>query len=191
VRTAEAPPGCDALEIRDGYEIIDGETVVLPPSSADSQALATRLMIRLADWAIARESGQAFAGMRYKLPLARDRQRKPKVSFVSYSRWPKYKPLPATGSWDVLPELCAEVMSPNDLADEIEAKVEEYFQAGVRLVWVVYPRHERFYVYESATQIRRLTRADTLDGGTVLPGFTLPLSELFLQAPPTPPAPQP
>jgi Uma2 family endonuclease len=105
---------------------------------------------------------------------------------VSYARWPKSKPIPTTNAWDVLPELCIEVVSPNDLADEIETKVEEYLQAGVRLVWVVYPRHERVYVYDSATQLRRLTRADTLDGGSVLPGFALPLADLFPQAPPAP-----
>jgi Uma2 family endonuclease len=121
------------------------------------------------------------------LPLAKDRNRKPDVAFVAYSRWPKSKPIPSTNAWDVLPDLCVEVISPNDLADEIETKISEYFEAGVRLVWVVYPRQERFYVYDSASQVRRLTRADTLDGGSVLPGFQLPLAELF-QSPPQSPA---
>jgi Uma2 family endonuclease len=87
----------------------------------------------------------------------------------------------------VLPDICVEVVSPNDLADEIETKINEYFEAGVRLVWIVYPRHERCYVHEPTRQVRCLTRDDSLDGGAVLPGFILPLSELFLQPPPPPP----
>ncbi len=61
-------------------------------------------------------------------------------------------------------------------------KVQEYFQAGVRLVWVVYPTQALVHVYESFTgPIRVLTRQDDLDGGAVLPGFRLPLKEIFVE----------
>ncbi|MBY0457780.1 MAG: Uma2 family endonuclease [Gemmataceae bacterium] len=177
----------DDSEDRDHYEIVDGQRVELPPMSVDSQVLASRLARHLSNHGVAHDLGEACVEVLFKLPLEKERNRKPDVAFVPYSRWSKGTPFPTTNAWDVLPDLCVEVVSPNDLADEIETKIEEYFQAGVRLVWVVYPRHERFYVYESASQIRRLTRADLLDGGPVLPGFALPLSELFLQ-PPAPPA---
>jgi Uma2 family endonuclease len=176
-------PVRDDLDNSDNYEIVDGVKVELPPTSADSQGITSRLVRLLGNSGVAKDVGEAYAEMLFKLPLKKDRNRKPDVAFVSFSRWSKHKPLPDTNAWDVLPELCVEVVGPNDLADEIETKIEEYFQAGVSVVWVVYPRHERVYVYESATQIRRLTRADTLDGGAVLPGFSLPLSELFPQAP--------
>ncbi len=61
-------------------------------------------------------------------------------------------------------------------------KVAEYFVAGVTVVWVIYPKCQQVHVYESLTDVRGLTRADDLDGGTVLPGFRLPLTELFLDA---------
>ena len=176
----------DDFEDRDHYEIVDGIRVELPPMSADSQAFAFRLARHLSNFGIAQNVGDAYTEMLFKLPLAKVRNRKPDAAFVPYSRWPKYQPLPSTNAWDVLPDLCVEVASPNDMGDEIETKIDEYLQAGVRLVWVVYPRQERFYVYESASQVRRLNRADTLDGGAVLPGFALPLSELFLQPPPPP-----
>jgi Uma2 family endonuclease len=75
--------------------------------------------------------------------------------------------------------LAVEVVSPYDLASEQMDKVVEYFRAGVQLVWVVYPEQGLVYVHESLTQVRGLTRTDSLDGGTVLPGFTLPLATLF------------
>jgi Uma2 family endonuclease len=159
--------------------------------SVDSQVVASRLARFLSNEGVSKGVGEAYTEILFRLPLKQERNRKPDVAFVSYARWPKYRPLPETNAWDVLPELCVEVVSPNDLADELETKVEEYFQAGVSMVWVIYPRHERVYAYSSATQLRRLTRADTLDGGTVLPGFALPLAELFPQAPPVQPVPQP
>ena len=58
-------------------------------------------------------------------------------------------------------------------------KIEEYFQAGVRLVSVVFPAHRIVYVYESSVEVRVLTESDTLDGGNVLPGFRLRLDRLF------------
>jgi hypothetical protein len=58
-------------------------------------------------------------------------------------------------------------------------KVNDYIEAGVRLVWVVYPRLWLVHVFESFTSIRVLERADTLDGGIVLPDFRLPLNELL------------
>ncbi|MBP3960513.1 Uma2 family endonuclease [Gemmata sp. G18] len=176
----------DAFEDRDHYEIVDGVHVELPPMSVDSQVLASRLLRHLSNYGVAQDLGEAYAEVLFKSPSKKDRNRRPDVAFVSYTRWSKYQPMPDTNAWDVLPDLCVEVVSPNDTGDEIETKVDEYLQAGVTLVWVVYPRQERFYVYESASRVRRLTRVDTLDGGPVLPGFALPLSELFLQ-PPTPP----
>ncbi|QJW97411.1 Uma2 family endonuclease [Frigoriglobus tundricola] len=178
----------DDPDNRDHYEIIDGQRVELPPMSVDSQVLGSRLLRHLSNYGVAQNIGEAYVEVLFKLPFQKERNRKPDVAFVSYARWPKYQPMPDTNAWDVLPELCVEVVSPNDTGDEIETKVDEYLRAGVSLIWVVYPRQERLYVYESASQVRRLTRADTLDGGVVLSGFALPLSELFPQSPPAPPA---
>jgi Uma2 family endonuclease len=169
----------------DRYEVVDGVEVELPPMSADSQMLAFRLARHLSNFGIAQNIGEACTEVLFKLPLPVDRNRRPDAAFVSYSRWPKDKPIPTTNAWDVLPDIFVEVVSPHDLGDEIETKLDEYLRAGARLVWVVYPRQGSVYVYEPARQVRRLTRADALDGGTVLPGFTLPLADLIPQAPPT------
>ena len=174
----------DDLENSDQYEIIDGVKVEMPPMSVDSQMLAARLARHLSNFGVTKDIGEACAEVLFKLPLPKDRNRKPDVAFVSYGRWAKNRPWPTTNAWVVLPDLCVEVVSPTDHADEIETKINEYFDAGVSLVWIVYPRQERLYVYDSPAQVRRLTRTDTLDGGIVLPGFQLSLAELFLQPPP-------
>ena len=76
-------------------------------------------------------------------------------------------------------DLAIEVISPTNLASAVLAKVAEYFQHGVRFVWVVYPIEEQVYVYDSVTSVRILTRADRLAVPSVLPGFELALESLF------------
>ena len=163
----------------DNFEIIDGIKVELPPMSADSQFLASRIARHLSNHGVASGVGEAYIETLFKLPLGYDRNRKPDVAFVPYSRWPKDRRPPSTNEWDVLPDLCVEVVSPSDRAEELMDKVEEYLLAGVRLVWVFYPRHRAVLVYHSMCDVRGLTHTDTLDGGEVLPGFRLLLAELF------------
>jgi Uma2 family endonuclease len=139
------------------------------------------LLRHLSNYGISHNLGEAHSEVLFKLPLSKERNRKPDVAFVPYSQWPKDRRLPDTNAWEVLPTLCVEVVSPNDLADEIETKINEYFEAGVKLVWVIYPRHERVYAYQSPTQIHRLTRDDALEAADVFPGFSLRLAELFPQ----------
>lgn len=171
---------------KDRYEIINGVKVGLPPMSADSSGMGGDLTVALTNYGLAHNLGKAYPEMLTKLPLVEDRNRRPDVMFVPFSRWARGRPLPSTVAWDILPDLCVEVVSPSDRADEIMDKVGEYVRAGVRLVWVFYPRHDLVQVYESATAVRGLGRADELDGGAVLPGFRLPLAELFPEPPAQP-----
>ena len=76
-------------------------------------------------------------------------------------------------AWDVVPDLAVEVISPHNPAEESVQKIREYFEAGVILVWVVYPEERQVYVYESPKQIRVLTGDDTLDGGTGPSGLSV------------------
>ena len=186
----------DDLERGDHYEIIDGHKVELPPMSANSSTTGNDLAHALNSYGLANNVGKGYTEVLIHLPLPEDRNRKPDVIFVPFGRWPQARRVPATNAWDVLPDLCAEVVSPSDLAEDNRTKVEEYLRAGVRLVWVVYPELAVVDMYGPAGQLRVLRRTDTLDGGDVLPGFRLPLADLFPvevgpPAPPTPPAPPP
>jgi Uma2 family endonuclease len=130
----------------------------------------------------ARPPGKVVVEVLFRLRLTLDtsRKRRPDIAFVSFERWASDRPMSSRdNAWDVVPDLAVEVISPTDLAQQLLQKVLEYFQAGVRLVWVVYPEQRQIYSYESPTQIRVLTVDDTLDGGEVLPGFQLPLNKLF------------
>jgi Uma2 family endonuclease len=58
--------------------------------------------------------------------------------------------------------------------------LDEYFTIGVKVIWVVDPRRKQVYVYHSVTDVRRLSTEETLTGGEALPGFSVPVAELFV-----------
>jgi Uma2 family endonuclease len=79
----------------------------------------------------------------------------------------------------VIPDLAIEVVSRTNLATKVIANVGDYFRYGVRCVWVIYPVEELAYVYGSPTSVQILSREGILDSPAILPGFQLPLGELF------------
>lgn len=178
------------VQLPDRYEVIDGQVVEMKEMSTNSTVIGTRLTFALTQFGLVRNLGEAHPDTLFKLPLPVDRNRRPDVAFVPFSRWARHRRLPTTNAWNVLPELAVEVVSPNDLVDELMEKVKEYFDAGVTRVWVVYPRLEIVHVYETFTQIVVLTRQQELTGEPFLPGFRLPITDLFPsgEEPPTQPA---
>lgn len=101
--------------------------------------------------------------------------RAPDVGYISYQRIPdrlpaKFVPMP--------PDLAVEVVSPNDSAEEVEAKISDYLRAGVRLILVVYPSSKTATVFRGGA-ISRLNEDEIFDGGDVLPGFSLRIGDVF------------
>lgn len=80
---------------------------------------------------------------------------------------------------DVAPELIVEILSPDDRWSDLMEKLDEYFTIGVPAVWVADPRTRDVYVYRSLTNAQRFMESDVLTGGDVLPGFEVPVAELF------------
>src|SRR5690349_12378017 len=101
----------DELDNKDHYEIIDGVRVELPPMSANSSGVANDLALFLSNYGLANNLGLAYTEMLFHLPLPVERNRRPDVAFVPFSRWPRGMPRPDTNEWDVLPDLFVEVVS--------------------------------------------------------------------------------
>ena len=106
--------------------------------------------------------------------------RKPDAMFFAAGRLPG--PDAPDGVIEIAPDLAVEVVSPGDNARELEEKVAEYLDAGIRLIWVIYPETRSAYVFRSGGGALRLDANDALSGEDVLPGFTLPLEALFPRA---------
>jgi Uma2 family endonuclease len=85
----------------------------------------------------------------------------------------------------IAPHLAVEVLSPHNTKAEMNRKLVEYFDRGVQLVWYVDPRTRTVAVYTSPRRPKTLSESQTLDGGTVLPGFSVPVAQIFAELEPT------
>jgi Uma2 family endonuclease len=144
------------------FEIIDGQRVEMPPMSAYAGIVSARLVEQLVvhNHQQTPRPGRVFPEVLFRLPLSETatRNRRPDIAFVSFERAP-IDQLPSTrdNAWSVVPELAIEVISPSDLCEDQLEKVLEYFVAGVRLVWVVYPTLGYLHVYSSQKRFRSWT----------------------------------
>ena len=102
----------------------------------------------------------------------------PDVSFVSSDRL-KLAQLKREPILTVVPDLGIEVVSRGNTRSEMERKLNDYFNAGIRLVWYIYPRKREVHVFKSPNDCRVLRENEVLDGGEILPGFNLPLRQYF------------
>lgn len=172
-----------ATQLPDRYEVVNGQAMEIAPMNAFASEIANRLRDRLTAHALRANNGRARNDMLFRIPQAEDqtRNRAPDVAFISFDRWPEDRPMPYRGNpIDVVPNVAIEVVSPTDDAEDVFAKADEYLRGGVELVWVIFPRLRHLYAYTAPNVAPQLfTAADTLDGGTVLPGFTVPMAGLF------------
>ncbi len=169
----------------DLYEVVAGQRVV-KLTGAYENLLAAELYGYLRDFLRSNPTGRAAVEVMFTLPGV-ENERRPATAYVSFARWPRGRRVPAGAAWAVVPELAVEVISPGNTFDEVLGKVEECFRAGVTLVWVIHPRLERVHVYTGPAAVRIVSRGEELTGEPVLPGFRLPLAELFPPADDPPP----
>jgi Uma2 family endonuclease len=104
----------------------------------------------------------------------------PDVAFTSWDRLPGRR-RPTAPVPRLAPNLAVEVLSRSNTPGEMAAKRQDYFAAGVQVVWEIDPVARTVTVFTSLTDATTLGAGDTLDGGAVLPGFTLPLQDLFVE----------
>jgi len=164
------------------YELVDGN-LVERHMGLESSAIALRIGSLLLQYVTAHRLGHVFqadAGFEC-FPDAPDKIRKPDASFIRKGRFPDER-IPK-GYATIAPDLAVEVLSPNDLAYEIDTKVEEYLGAGVRVIWVVNPQTRTVKIHRPAGAplgpIAFLSEQDTIKGEDVLPGFECKVAEFF------------
>jgi Uma2 family endonuclease len=180
----EPPPGSAtesdviAIEEREDrlYELIDG--VLLEKVMGFYESYLAMMLGRYLTEFVERGDLGIVAGADGMLKLFPDQVRIPDVCFVSWARLGK-REIPREPIPLLSPDLAVEVISQGNTREEMDRKLHEYFQAGVRLVWYVYPDRRTVSVFQSFDDAAELMETHSLDGGNVLPGFTLPLSILF------------
>jgi Uma2 family endonuclease len=160
-------------------ELIDG--VLVEKAMATFEALVAGLLLTFINNHLADHDLGIALPPDGLLRLFPGRVRAPDVSFISWKRMPNSE-LPDEAIASLTPDLAVEVLSTTNTPAEIRMKIEEYFQAGSKLVWIVDPNARTVRVYTSPRRSVLLTEEDTLDGRKVLPGFSLPIREWFARA---------
>jgi Uma2 family endonuclease len=170
----------DLLTMPDGYryELVDG-ILVERHMGWKAGVIASELLLRIGAFNLQHRQGWVNQGGdgSYQLFPGKRLVRKPDVSFVRFGRFPGG--ILPTGHALLAPDLAVEVVSPNDLFEEVAVKVEEYRRAGVRLIWVVSPQTHLVWVYRLDGSSAVVREDGDLDGEDVLPGFRCPVVELF------------
>ena len=197
ITPSEVPPDDDLYEIIDGkrvvkdapipdlgrddsdelYEVIDGKRTVKTMGFLAS-IIATTLGRKLGKFAEDHQIGLVILEAIYKFSDAATRR--PDISLISYEQLAKIPDLASDPAEpELAPKLAIEVISPTNTIVAVEAKITRYFATGVEAVWVVLPMTRRIYVYASPKDVKILGVGDMLEGGKVLPGFSLPVEEVF------------
>ena len=158
------------------YELVDGILVEKTVGLVES-LIAITISTLINNFVRPRGLGQV-AGDGGTLQLDINLVRIPDVSFISWDRLPGGE-VPQESVPLLVPDLAVEVISRGNTRKEMDEKLQEYFEKGVRLVWYVRPRSRVVDIYTGTDHFARLTASMRLDGGEVLPGFSVQVGELF------------
>jgi len=174
--------GEDLLEMGDvgPCELVEGRVVSMAPTGGEHGRVEIRIASVLDHFVRDRRLGHVLGGEVGIYTRRRpDTVRGADVCFISHERYAAlHRP---TGFLDVAPDLVVEVLSPDDRVSDPIQKLREYFAIGVRLVWVADPGARAVFAYRSLTDVREFRETDRLPGDDVLPGFEVPVAQLFEQ----------
>jgi Uma2 family endonuclease len=170
-----------AIQAREGRlcELIDG--ILVEKDMASFESRLGCILIYFLEMFLEKNDLGVILGEAGFLRLFPGRVRAPDVSYIAWKNMPNEE-FPREKIAPLTPDLAVEILSEGNTPGEMQRKLREYFQAGSRLVWYVDPENRTVRVYTSPRKSRLLTEEDTLDGGKVLPGFSLPIKKWFARA---------
>ena len=158
-------------------ELVRGRLIVREPPGYRHGVVALKIARLIADYVDDHGLGTVVAAETgFKLFSNPDTVRAADAAYLSRQRAPDPPP---SGYLALAPDLAVEVLSPNDRAGEVQAKVSDWLNAGSRLVWVIDPARKRALVYREDGSVDLLANRDALSGEDVLPGFSCPLEDVW------------
>jgi Uma2 family endonuclease len=168
------------------FELVDGEIISMSPPTYGHGFASRKLFIPLANFVEAHKLGEVVTEIPFVLSDESNwvkGSRVPDIMFVLAERIAAYKA--QTPDWRkkplvLVPDLVVEIVSPTDRYSEVQKKVARYLTDGVQMVWVVDPEQRTVVVYRAGSnQQTRVTENESLDGGEIIPGFTISVASIF------------
>ena len=157
----------------DGYEYEKGKLIPMPPTSGEHGDISTNLFLFLGPYVHGNQLGRVYTSdTGFKIG---DRFLIPDIAFVSAARLPDDR----RKAFSIPPDLAVEIVSPTDVLFRVFEKALTYLSGGTQLVWVIEPVAKTVTVYRSETDIKTLTREDSLTGEDIIEGFSCKISQLF------------
>ncbi|MCC6124668.1 MAG: Uma2 family endonuclease [Pirellulales bacterium] len=157
--------------------LIQGELVLMSPTGYNHGWIANNIGIALGIFVKSKKLGRVSSSEAgFYIARNPDTVRAPDVAFVRAERIP---PGGQKKFFEGPPDLAVEVLSPDDRSSEVNAKIRDWLQAGCVQVWVVDPQTESVMVYRSPRDIAVFAEQDILTAPELLPGFSLPVAEIF------------
>lgn len=178
------PPGTateeDALRLDDKedrlYELVNG--VLVEKAMSFYESLVAMMLGHILHEYLEQQDLGVVSGADGQIRLLPTRMRIPDLAFIRWDRFPDGM-LPKDRVCKYAPDIAVEILSEGNTKGEMEQKLNEYFEAGVQLVWYIDPKTRTATVYTSPTEATSITVDEQLEGKAVLPGFSLRLGELF------------
>jgi Uma2 family endonuclease len=160
----------------------DGELIVMSPTGGEAGRQNFNLYLDLGNWNRQTKLGEAFDSSTIFV-LPNDARRSPDVSWIRLERWNALTREQKQGFPPIAPDFVIELVSPSDLKnqryEDLQAKMQEYLDNGVKLGWLIEPEAKKVEIYRVGQQVEILNNPQTLSGEDVLPGLILDLSEIF------------
>ena len=154
------------------------ELIVMPPEGLTTGARSARLSQRLANWAEQDGTGLVF-GSSTGFTFPNGAVRSPDASWVPSERWEALPGDEKVRFGHLCPDFVVEIRSPSDRLPDLQAKMAEYIDNGVRLGWLIDCDARTVEVYRPGQEVERLDQPVAVSGGPVLPGFELNLVEIW------------
>ncbi|HEX8692890.1 MAG TPA: Uma2 family endonuclease [Longimicrobium sp.] len=158
-------------------ELVRGRLRELPLRGARAGMVAARVGMWLGGYVRANGAGTAYSSTGFQIAFDPDTVLAPPIAFVRNGRWEDDRDPDGFGPG--APDLAVEIVSLGDTDAELESKAFAWLSAGCRMVVVVNPERRAATVYRPPNDVLHLTENGVLDGGDVVPGWKLPLRELF------------
>ena len=166
-------------EIHCRYELIRGRVIERQFGGVREGIASSRIFLNMAVYVEQRDLGMVLAGRTgYQIEFDPDHVRAPSIAFIKRERLGLVE-RDYQGYFPAAPDIVVENATISDTYYYMDNKVQDWLTAGTGMVIVVNADNKSVMVHHSLTQVERFVIGDTLDGGDVVPGWSMPVADVF------------